>query len=481
MKIKNSIHSSLLTENYLIEDKSLKDTNINNIISKSNIMTENINIKRADSIISIPKINKRKILFYKKTPLSIKVITNKNTLNNYNYEDKSNIKNNLFKNENESESESKKNNIIYKRKSVKKNKKIDVHFHKKNFSMNYFININTNLKNNDINSLAKSYINGNKAQMRIKSKVKKNSTGMNITKTIISNKKEEIGKIICIQRIWKRIMNNKQKIIMDEYKQLLNYLPSSFYFSQKFKSKSYLNNSNTLSNINSILSYSYNNNDIFKENYNSTFINTNIKLDKNINENKNKKRNSFIMMKKSKANKNSNNSSKFFYNKCSHSNTYNNSININNCSINESTSLKITKHRNNSNIKKQKNSNKKIKIKNKLNIWIKYRIKFNFNPHNIDKYKNLIPEKNFIKIDSLEKEENLFTNDIKRDIIPKPDISLMKKIKIIAKKKSKAKLLPKKEKIVAHYFLNIGNDIEPPLNIENKLIMKKPIFTKSIQ
>jgi hypothetical protein len=100
MKIKNSIHSSLLTENYLIEDKSLKDTNINNIISKSNIMTENINIKRADSIISIHKINKRKILFYKKTPLSIKVITNKNTLNNYNYEDKSNIKNNLFKNEN---------------------------------------------------------------------------------------------------------------------------------------------------------------------------------------------------------------------------------------------------------------------------------------------------------------------------------------------------------------------------------------------
>ena len=253
MKIKNSIPSSLLTESSLIEDKSLKNTNINNITSKNNIMTENICIKRADSIFSTPKVNKRKILFYKKTPLSIKIFTKKNTLNNYNYEDKSNIKNNLFKNENESESN--KNNIIYKRKSVKKIKKINVHFHKRNFSMNYFININTNLKNNDINSLAKNYINGNKTQIRIKSKIKKNSTGMNITKTIILNKKEEIGKIICIQRVWKRIMNNKQKIIMDEYKRLLNYFPCSFYFSRKSKSNSILNNYNTLSNINSITSY----------------------------------------------------------------------------------------------------------------------------------------------------------------------------------------------------------------------------------
>ena len=479
MKIKNSIPSSLLTESSLIEDKSLKNTNINNIICKSNIMTENIFIKRADSIFSIPKVNKRKILFYKKTPSSIKIFTYKNTLDYCNYEDKSNIKNNLFKNENENESESKKNNIIYKKKSVKKSKKINVHFHKRNFSMNYFININTNLKNNDINSLAKSYINGNKTQMRIKSKIKKNSTGMNITKAIILNKKEEIGKIIYIQRIWKRIMNNKQKIIMDEYKQLLNYIPCSFYFSRKFKSNSILNNSNTLSNINSIMSYSYNKNDTFKENYNSTFINSNIKLDKNINESKNKKGD--IKKKKSKTNRNSNNSSKIFYNNCNYSNTYNNSKNINNYSINASTSLKIKRHMNYSNIKKRKNSNKKIKIKNKLNIWIKYKIKFNFNLHNIDKYKNLIPNKNFIKIDSLEKEENLFTNNIKKDIIPKPDISLMKKIKKNTKKKSKPKLLAKKEKIIVHYFLNNENDIEPPLYIENKLIMKKPIFTKSIQ
>jgi hypothetical protein len=186
----------------------------------------------------------------------------------------------------------------------------------------------------------------------------------------------------------------------------------------------------------------------------------------------------------------------FSYN---YSNTYNN--NIYNYKSPKPSSLKIKKFINNSNIKsKSKNKSKKysianiIIVKNNLNKWVKNRIQFDYKPHEIDKYKKLMPNKNFIKIISRKREKRLFINNENKETIPKPKIKKnkgkskithkinvnegnLKKIKSMVNK-NKINKVNRKQKLMNQFFIDdIGNN-EPPLNIENKLIMKKPIFHK---
>ena len=44
--------------------------------------------------------------------------------------------------------------------------------------------------------------------------------------------------------------------------------------------------------------------------------------------------------------------------------------------------------------------------------------------------------------------------------------------------KNKINKMNKKQKMMNKFFINDTGNNEPPLNIENKLIMKKPIFLK---
>jgi hypothetical protein len=185
----------------------------------------------------------------------------------------------------------------------------------------------------------------------------------------------------------------------------------------------------------------------------------------------------------------------FSYN---YSNTYNNNI-FNYKSPNPS-SLKIKKILNNSNIKSKNKNRKKysitniIIVKNNLNKWVKNRIQFDYKPHEIDKYRKLMPNKNFIKIISHKKEKRLFLNNENKQIIPKPKINKNKAKSNITNKtnlkdgnlkqlkskanKNKTNKVSRKQKLMNQFFIDdIGNN-EPPLNIENKLIMKKPIFHK---
>ena len=113
----------------------------------------------------------------------------------------------LFRNNNKLKNN---NSIIYKKKSVLKNKSImknksNVGGHKRNRSMNYYI-IPKFIENQSIIDL-----NENKIIIKVKPHIKKlkNSCGL-ITKININNKKEELDKIIYIQKMWKKIMIEKQ-------------------------------------------------------------------------------------------------------------------------------------------------------------------------------------------------------------------------------------------------------------------------------
>lgn len=46
--------------------------------------------------------------------------------------------------------------------------------------------------------------------------------------------------------------------------------------------------------------------------------------------------------------------------------------------------------------------------------------------------------------------------------------------------KNKINKVNKKQKLMNQFFINDIKNHEPPLNIENKLIMKKPIFHKKV-
>ena len=400
--------------------------------------------------------------------------------------------------------------IIYKKKPIIKNK-TNIVGHKRNLSMNYYIipKFNENKSTFDLNE--------SKIVIKVRPNVKKvKKDCLFLTKKIINNRKEELSKIIYIQKIWKKVMMEKQfKPIIYDYKEFVTYLPNSFYYNPKKPYQDIINNisnnSNISNNLNSIISYSNNKDEDnlgeYYNKYNKIKITSgNITLNrvsksKNIdinvfpnNQNRVSFKNRLYNSLKYKAMNNINNT--FSYN---YSNTYNN--NIYNYKSPKPSSLKIKKFINNSNIKsKSKNKNKKysianiIIVKNKLNKWVKNRIQFDYKPHDIDKYKKLMPNKNFIQIISRKKEKGLFINNENEETIPKPKIKRnkgksnithkininegnLKKLKSMVNK-NKINRLNRKQKMMNQFYIDDMHNKEPPLNIENKLIMKKPILRK---
>ena len=500
------------------------DNKLNQTLNKDKIINKNLFLNKLfpKSIFTVPKYHKCHIRLCKKKPSSLNTAkensvekiefndekTNKNAFNEkpkgkaqiYEY------KKILFK------SDQKLNNnksIVYKKKPVIKNKS-NIVGHKRYLSMNYFIipKFNENKSTIDLNE--------NKIGIKIRPNVKKiKKECMLLTKKIINNKKEELSKIIYIQKIWKKIMSDKQfKPIIYDYKEFVTYLPNSFYYNQKKPYQDILNNisnnSNLSNNLNSIMSYTNNKEEDslreYYKKYNKIKITSgNITLNR-ISKGKNIDLNVFpnsrnrVSIKnriynslKYKTMNNINNT--FSYN---YSNTYNNNI-FNYKSPNPS-SLKIKKILNNSNIKSKNKNRKKysitniIIVKNNLNKWVKNRIQFDYKPHEIDKYRKLMPNKNFIKIISHKKEKRLFLNNENKQIIPKPKINKNKAKSNITNKtnlkdgnlkqlkskanKNKTNKVSRKQKLMNQFFIDdIGNK-ELPLNFENKLIMKKPIFHK---
>ena len=396
------------------------------------------------------------------------------------------------------------NSIIYTKKSIMKNK-ASIFGHRRNLSMNDYVNpkFQENKLPFDLNE--------SKIIIKVRPNVKKvKKDGIFLSKKIISNKKEELSKIIYIQKIWKKIMNEKQfKPIIYDYKEFVTYLPNSFYYNHKRPYQDIINN---IAN-NSIMSYTHNKEEdslgeyykkynkikITSGNITLNRISKNKNIDLNVFPNnqkrvtfKNKLYNSLKYKAVNNAMNNINNT--FSYN---YSNTYNN--NIYNYKSPKPSSLKKKKIINSSNIKSESKNHKFsianiIIVQNKLNKWVKNRVEFNFKPHAIDKYKKLKPNKNFICITSHKKERRLFLYNENEETIPKPKIkknkgksnlahkinineNTLKKLKSMVNK-SKLNKINKKQKMLNQFFIDdIGNK-EPPLNIENKLIMKKPNFLR---
>ena len=499
MKIKIKKKSPSITEEYFKVNKFIKNTDFGNNKLFLKLLNNDIDYKNNKyNIFSTPKVFKSEILFFKKSP-SIK----RERSNSNEKEDEIKvIKKNLFKNEKKLKSNK---SFIYQKKSINKNKETISKMGKRNYSMNYFININTNLKNNEINSINENI---NIINTDIKPLINKVSNNIRITKKIIVNKKEDINKITYIQKIWKNIVNNNQKSLLNNYQQLINYLPSSFYFSQNNLSyrhsfSNIFSSSNISKHFNSIVS-NYNNNkcetikDYYNNCNNNRFISPNLTKNnsfknRNINLNKLSLNNYFIANKINKPNKTVSNDKNYNSNTIK---TNNNNIYYSN--IAKASSIKVKRHINDL-YKKRRDSI--IVIKNKLNKWKKNRMEYKFIPHKIDKYKSLIPNKNFFQVTLNEKEKALFDNNLSKDIVQRPKVLLMKKIKLkrnisknnILKEKINNKIRininiagklnivkNKKLKIFDQYYFYDKDKVEPSLNLENKLIMKKPFYKKKI-
>lgn len=415
----------------------------------------------------------------------------------------------LFRNNNKLKNN---NSIIYKKKSVLKNKSImknksNVGGHKRNRSMNYYI-IPKFIENQSIIDL-----NENKIIIKVKPHIKKlkNSCGL-ITKININNKKEELDKIIYIQKMWKKIMIEKQfKPIIYDYKEFVTYLPNSFYYNPKKPYQEIINNisnsSNISNNLNSIMSYTNHKDESLGNYYKKIngikMMPSNITLHKkrkNIdisafpnNPKKENIKNRLYNSLKYKAVNNINNT--FSYN---YSNTYNNNIYNYNYRSPRPSSLKMKKAVNNSNAKSQTKAKSKNKfsmtnivmVKNKLNKWIKNKIQFNYVPISMNKFKKLMPNKNFIMIISHKKEKRLFLYNEDKAVVQKPKIQKSRPRSIVLNdfninennmrrsliNKSKTYKVNRKHKIIKQYFIDDNNNAEPSLNLENKLTMKKPKF-----
>ena len=408
------------------------------------------------------------------------------------------------------------NSIIYKKKSVLKNKSImknksNVTGHKRNLSMNYYIVPKLNENQSMLDLKDKKII----IEVRPHIKKLKNTCGL-ITKKSIINKKEEVAKIIYIQKMWKKIMIEKQfKPIIYDYKELVTYLPNSFYYNPKKPYQEIINNisnsSNISNNLNSIMSYTNHKEDSLGNYYKKfngiKMMPSNITLHKkrkNIdisafpnNQKKENIKNRLYNSLKYKAVNNINNT--FSYN---YSNTYNNNIYNYNYKSPRPSSLKMKKCINSSNAKSPNKPKSKHKfsmtnivmVKNKLNKWIKNKIQFNYVPHSINKYKKLMPNKNFIMIISHKKEKRLFLYNEDKAVVQRPKIKKSKPKSIMLKSdelninesnlrrslvnKNKTYKVNRKHKIIKQYFIDDNNKVEPSLNLENKLVMKKPILLK---
>ncbi len=369
--------------------------------------------------------------------------------------------------------------------------------HKKNFSMNYYININANLKNNELNTCE---YNINKDRIKIKPNICKCTL---ITKQIIGNKKEELSKIIFIQNMWKKILKQKLKNIIYDYKEILDLFPNSLNTFNIYKKNRTINISNNsyISNNNTILSYSNKKDDNIKQHYNTYKYNIpsnlaikNIAKNENFdltgiipsqsrNSDKNRMYNNTYKNKNINMNLNINNDNENNILSYSNSNTIDNFI----YSYTNPSTIKIKRNINYSlsDNKKRRKSVNSINIKNKLNKYIKNKIQFEYKPHINDTYKFLTPNKNFINFSYNIKEEALSLNNKKNNTLIEPDVSRMKKIKKKKKDKNNKAIDNKNDanedeklNLIKKYYLKDNQNIEPTLHLENKLIMKKPVLRK---
>lgn len=444
-------------------------------------------------IFSTPKTLRTNRIFYNKIHS-----TNKNEKDEFN--DINEHKTEIYNIENSNDKNLTENkNIVYTKKSIKKNKKINVHVHKKNFSMNYYININANLKNNELNTCE---YNINKDEIKIKPNICKCTL---ITKQIIGNKKEELSKIIFIQNMWKKILKQKLKNIIYDYKEILDLFPNSlntFNIYKKNRTINLSNNSN-ISNNNTILSYSNKKDDNIKQHYNTYKYNISSNLAiKNLaksgnfdltgiipcqsrNGNKNRMYNNTYKNKNINMNLNINNDNENNILSYSNSNTIDNYI----YSYTNPSTIKIKRKINYSlsDNKKRRKSVNSISIKNKLNKYVKNKIQFEYKPHITDTYKCLIPNQHFINFTYNIKEEALPLNNKKNNTLIVPDVSRMKKIKKKKKDKNNKTIDNKNDininedeklNLIKKYYLKDNKSIEPRLHLENKLIMKKPVLRK---
>ena len=342
-----------------------------------------------------------------------------------------------------------------------------------------------------------------------------------ITKNYVVNKKEEIRKIKFIQKYWKEKYNkikieNKMKSIIKDYKKNNININNSFMFMSQIRpySKNYKNNFRSFNaesdiiieneeendNLNSITDYNHN----CDASYLNSFIRTNSLIKKknkslNLNECENFKSNSY---------KKTNNLRSFLLNSVS--------SNLNNYNI-ECPKVFFKKHA--MNLNKTPNTKRSTRIgenydikilNNNINIWKKVELKFKINKGDIFKFRDRIPNKNLILVETKKKEKRIFLNN--KQIIEKPNVNKLKKIKSKIKKtnsctrrksiglinlkggsneNSKSSLSAKrntadkkkkiniKHNILNNYNVNQSNINEPILILERKLIMDKPCICKN--
>ena len=228
------------------------DKKLNQTLNKDKIINKNLFLNKLypKTIFTIPNYDKCHIRLCKKMPSSLnsakensreKVEFNdgKTKKNEFNEKPRtkaqnSELKNILFKSDKKFTNNK---SIIYKKKPIMKNK-TNIVGHKRNLSMNYDLihKFNENRSTIDLNE--------SKIEIKVRSIVKKiKKECMLLTKKIINNKKEELSKIIYIQKIWKKIMMEKQfKPIIYDYKEFVTYLPNSFYYNPKKPYQDIINN-----------------------------------------------------------------------------------------------------------------------------------------------------------------------------------------------------------------------------------------------
>ena len=340
-----------------------------------------------------------------------------------------------------------------------------------------------------------------------------------VTKNYVINKKKEIAKINLIQTYWKKKYNkikieSKMKSIIKDYKKNNININNSFMFMSQIRpySKNYKNNFHSFNtendiiieneeeneNLNSITDYNHN----CDTNYLNSFIRTNSLIKKN---NKSLNLNDCQTFK-SNSYKKKNNFRSFLLNSVT--------SNFRNYNI-ECPNVFFKKHA--INLNKTPNTKRSARIgenydikivNNNINIWKKAEIKIKINKDDIFKFKDMIPNKNFILVETRKKEKKIFLNN--KQIINKPNVNKLKKIKNRIKKtnsctrrksfglanlkgslneNSKNSLSIKrtttdkkkknKQNIINNYFVNEIDFNEPSLILERKLTMEKPYIGKN--
>ena len=356
-----------------------------------------------------------------------------------------------------------------------------------------------------------------------------------ITKIYVANKKLEVDKIKYIQKYWKNIYKINKKFAFERMKSVIfdysgtknNKNNNSFLYMSQINPYQITNISNISNNFRSMISYGRNcldenenneserNLNIIDEynthNYDMDYLNSYVKttyLTKHHNQSPNL--NEF----QSFTNKDKNiNYRSLFLNNLDRNNYHfeNGPVFFKKHAVNLNKTLSES-------LRIGDNYDVKV-INNNLNIWKKNELNVKFSSNHIFKYQSLIPNKHFILIETKKNEKKLYLNNKKQGIIPKPNVSTLKKVQDKVKikktksysKKSgnsnssskknlaipitksgcllqtekkkisnktissvKRKKLPKKQIIINTYTVNDSSQSEPILELERKLIMDKP-------